>query len=191
MEVRLELGVETMSPRMAEVMGKARDGTAYVRRARSLLEELHRRRVLTMVSLVVNHPGEDAESLRATVEYFRSFPSAHAHTTVYPTPHAFAYFPGTGVAADRERLAEEFGTRIAHPQWWHETAFQGPLVEDVRASDDDLDPDSAVDELLRLRAATVLAMPVESKLLWRRVRAPLRAMFDAAEPRASGLSRLG
>ncbi len=49
MDVRLELGVETMSPRMAEVMGKARDGTAYVRRAQSLLEELHRRRVLTQV----------------------------------------------------------------------------------------------------------------------------------------------
>jgi B12 binding domain/Radical SAM superfamily len=177
MEVRLELGVETMSPRMAEVMGKARNGAAYVRRSRTLLDELHRHRVLTQVYLLVNHPGEDAESLRATVDYFTAFASSHPHTTVFATPHAFMYFPGTGVADSVERLAEEFGTRIGHPQWWHEAAFQGPLADDVRASHDELDADAAVDELLRQRTATVMGMPIEYKLLWRRLRAPLRAMF--------------
>jgi radical SAM superfamily enzyme YgiQ (UPF0313 family) len=183
MEMRLELGVETMSPRMVEVMRKAHDGTAYVRRTQSLLEELHRRRVLTEVALLVNHPGEDAASLRATVDYFRGFASSHPRTTVYAKGHAFMYLPGTGVAADRERLAQEYGTRIGHPRWWHEAAFQGPLADDVCASHDELDPDAAVSELFRLRGATVMGMPVEAKLLWRRFRAPLRVMFDGAEPR--------
>jgi hypothetical protein len=84
------------------------------------------------------------------------------------------YFPGTGVAADRERLAREFGTRVGHPAWWHEAAFQGPLADDVCASRDDLDPVAAVEELLRLRGMTLMGLPVESKLLWRRLRAPLR-----------------
>jgi radical SAM superfamily enzyme YgiQ (UPF0313 family) len=174
MEVRLEVGVETMSPRMAEVMSKARDGSAYVRRTQRLLEELHRRGVLTAVGLLLNHPGEDAESLAATIDYFTAFAAAHPHTTIYATPHAFMYFPGTGVAADRERLAREFGTRVGHPAWWHEAAFQGPLADDVCASRDDLDPVAAVEELLRLRGMTLMGLPVESKLLWRRLRAPLR-----------------
>jgi hypothetical protein len=156
-----------------------------VRRTRAVLEDLHRRQVLTQVYLLVNHPGEDAESLHATIDHFTRFAGTHPHTTVYATPHRFMYFPGTGVAADVERLAREFGTLIGHPQWWHEATFQGPLADDVRASHDRLDPDAAVDELLRLRAATVMGMPTEAKLLWRRVRAPLRAMFDAAERRAS------
>ncbi len=135
----------------------------------------------------MNHPGEDAESLRATVDYFtavRLEPPTHDGVCDGARFHVLARH---GCRRRSRTPCEEFGTRIGHPQWWREAAFQGPLADDVRASRDELDPDAAVDELLRVRGATVMGMPVESKLLWRRLRAPLRAMFDAAEPRPGRL----
>ncbi len=73
MDFYLQIGVETLSPAMAETMGKSRDGERYVRRAKRLLEDASDRDVLTLANIVVNHPGETPETLETTVDSLEAF----------------------------------------------------------------------------------------------------------------------
>ena len=167
------LGLESGSPRMLETMRKARDGTVFLRHSLELLAQLGRHQIPTNVFLLVNHPGEDRESLTATVELARRA-AAMAHAwSAYTTGHAYIHFPGTAVDDDIDEWRAR-GTGFEHPRWWAERGPQGEWSDGTRTGVSAGDVEEALTEILHSRAAAIAAMPLEARLTWRRVRAPLR-----------------
>jgi hypothetical protein len=167
------LGLESGSPRMLETMRKAPDGAVFLRRSLELLEQLGRRHIPTNVYLLVNHPGEDRESLSATVELARSTASMAPAWSAYATGHAYIHFPGTAVDDDLSEWRAR-GTRFEHPRWWAERGPQGRWSDRTRTQVSADDIEEALADIQRSRAAAVAAMPAAARLTWRRVRAPLR-----------------
>lgn len=176
LDVLVALGIETSTPRMAEVMGKARDGAAYLSRAFQVLKTLGRRQIPTHVFLLLNHPGETYETLAETIAFAQRL-ADDPHWCAYATAHQVMLFPGTALARDRASWAER-GVVFGHPRWWHEREKQGPLADDIRGVVARQDVAAAERELLHIRARAIAAMPAEARLTWRRVRAPLRIPRD-------------
>jgi hypothetical protein len=167
------LGLESGSPRMLETMRKAPDGAVFLRRSLELLAQLGRRHIPTNVFLLVNHPGEDRESLTATVELARSMPAMAHAWSAYATGHAYIHFPGTAVDDEIDEWRAR-GTGFEHPRWWTERGPQGAWSDGTRTQVSADDVEEAVAEILQSRAAAIAAMPLEARLTWRRARAPLR-----------------
>jgi len=173
LDVMVELGLETVSPRMAELMRKCRDGDAYVRESRELLAALGAKGIVSRLFVVLNHPGEDSQSLGETMAFMHELFESVGDLLACGNSNACAVFPGTSLLTESERWQRETGCVFGHPRWWHERVAHKRLSEDVRNS---LPWSSIVEagaEIDRLRAATIRAMPPSARLLWRRLSAPL------------------
>jgi hypothetical protein len=174
LDLQLDVGLETASARMVEMMGKASDGRAYLERAGALLTGLGSRRVATQVYLLLNHPGEDETSLNETMDFARDLAERSHELCAYPTAHAFMHLPGTAIASDLSTWEETTGARIGHPGWWRERGDQSAFADDVRTAVAPEVVKDAEKECLKIRGRALNGMSVEARLTWRRVRAPLR-----------------
>ena len=173
LDVMVELGLETASPRMAELMSKTRDGERYVRESRELLAALGARGVVSSLFLILNHPGEDARSLGETMDFVRDLSDQAAELLACAHANACAVLPGTSLLNEAERWQRETGSIIGHPRWWHERGDQKAMAADVRTSVPWPIIAGAIEEIERLRAETIKAMPPSARFLWRRLNAPL------------------
>ena len=173
LDAQVDLGVETASPRMAEVMGKASDGVAYVRRARRVIAELGSRHIATHVYLLLNHPGEDVTSLGETVAFAGELADRAGELSAFATAHSFMHLPGTEVAR-RIDYWQQQGVTIGHPFWWRERTAQGALADDVRTRVPEEHVRAAMDLLLQERGRAISGIPIDARMTWRRVRAPLK-----------------
>ena len=129
----LQLGVESFSPRMVEIMKKARDGRRYVERAASVIDEANRVGLYSVLNILLNHPGETTETVEETVATVEAILESAVTLSVVPEPAPFAYFPGSEIAAHIGDYERRFGTLVRHPRWWHEPDHRA-LAQDVRAS---------------------------------------------------------
>jgi radical SAM superfamily enzyme YgiQ (UPF0313 family) len=173
LNVMVELGLETASPRMAELMKKARDGERYVRESRALLKALGDHGIASRLFVLLNHPGEDSGSLGETVSFVRDLHDDAARLLACANANACSVFPGTSLLTEADRWQSETGCVIGHPLWWHERMPQKPLSEDVRTQVPWSSILEAGAEIDRLRAASVDAMPPSARFLWRRLNAPM------------------
>jgi len=161
-------GVETMSPRMAEIMRKAPDGAAYVRTVDEILREVNRRRILNKAFLLLNHPGETAETAEETVDYFERFVAEHDALTVIPNANRYKFFAGADTDLRRAHYERAYGTRFSHLEWYKERAPQLPLAEAHQASAGFTDVAAYEARLDALHPRIVRKMPAEQQLLFLR-----------------------
>jgi radical SAM superfamily enzyme YgiQ (UPF0313 family) len=172
LDVLIGMGIETGSPRMAEIMRKAGDGEAYMSRSLQALAALGRRRVPTHVFLLVNHPGETTATLAETMGFAERL-AADADLCAYATGHQVMLFPGTALAREAASWVER-GVVFGHPHWWREREDQSSLADDIRGEVPRNEVAAAEHLLLEVRARAIAAMPASARMTWRRVRAPLR-----------------
>jgi len=166
LELYLQLGVETMSSTMAGIMRKAPDGERYVTAVDAALRELNRRRLLTKVFLILNHPGETAETAEQTVGYFERFVAEQPELSVIVNAQPFAYFPGSDIAQRLEHYERRYGTRVAHADWWTKAGDQHELATEVRPSRELADGRGYVERIHALSGDMVAKMPASAKLLF-------------------------
>lgn len=130
----LQLGVETMLPAMATIMGKAEDGAAYVRAVDRVLHLTTARDLLTKVVLVLNHPGETAATLDESIGYFETLVARDHRLSLTLGAQLCTFFPGSPLAAELDWFARTYGAEVRHPEWWKEAAPSHALAVDVRPS---------------------------------------------------------
>ena len=160
----LQFGVETMSPRMAEIMRKARTGATYVANVDNTLREVNRRHILAKVFLLLNHPGETGETAEETVSYFERFVAEHEKITVIVNTSKFHYYPGTDTALRRGFYESTYGTRFANLEWYKERTPQFALSQAQRASADLGDITPYVERIQALQPQLVRKMPAAQQL---------------------------
>lgn len=164
LRVNLQLGVETMSAAMAEIMRKTSDGKRYTRRAAALMDALNERGILTTVNLIVNHPGETPATAEENLSFFERFVAEHDRLSLRLSASAFMLYPGTHVATALAGYTARYGTQVDHPRWWTEPIPHLPAAAAVRASAslDDCAPWHR--KLLALNEVCVERMPAGAKL---------------------------
>lgn len=165
LELYLQLGVETMSSVMAGIMRKAPNGERYVGTVDATLRELNRRRLLTKVFLIFNHPGETPATAETTATYFERFVAEQAESSVIVNAQPYVFFPGSDIAQRLAYYEERYGTRVAHPRWWTEPGDQHALAEVVRPSHELADGRGYVERIHALTPTMIAKMPAAAKLL--------------------------
>ena len=164
LDVWLQFGVETMSPRMAEIMRKAKSGERYVAAVDATLREVNRQRVLAKVFLLLNHPGETPETAEQTVGYFERLVDELDKVTTIVNTSVFHYYPGTDTALRRAHYESTYGARFANLEWYKQRGPQFPLSQAQRASAelDDIGP--YVERIRALQPRLVRKMPAAQQL---------------------------
>ncbi len=152
LDVMLQLGVETMSPRMAEVMEKARDGRRHVQKAAALLDAAAERDLFVTANVLVNHPGETDATMAETVAFFEG--AVEGRTSLAIEPSIFTFLPGSAIAARRAWFEREYGAIVRSPRWWTVAEPQTPLATGVVASPG-FDPAPWHERLVELNRAAI------------------------------------
>jgi radical SAM superfamily enzyme YgiQ (UPF0313 family) len=160
----LQFGVETMSPRMAEIMRKATNGEKYVRIADETLLEVNRRQILSKTFLIFNHPGDSRELAEETVSYFERFVSEHEKVTVIVNVMKYQHFVGSDVDVRRAHYEHTYGARFSHPDWYRERGAQLDLAQDNLASSGFTDVDDYVQRIKALQPQLIRKMPAAKQL---------------------------
>lgn len=178
LRVKVDLGVDSFSPAMLEIMGKTRDPEAYLGRFLQISERCNALGILHDAFLIFNHPGETAATLAQTMDFIRrrvepSLVGGHLRLR----GQSFAIFPGSHVAEHLEEYRRTYGTRVLVPDWWRRQGDHAALARYVIPS---LDADQ--------RPFTADLAPVEETLsafnarsrdadTWKRL-----AAFGGADP---------
>jgi len=162
----LQFGVETMSPRMVEIMRKAKTGERYVQDVDETLREVNRQGVLAKVFLLLNHPGETPETAEETVSYFERFVAEHERLSVIVNTSRFHYYVGTDTALRREHYERTYGAVFSHLEWHKERGPQFDISREQRASRELPDVMPYVDRILALQPQLVRKMPARLQLLF-------------------------
>jgi hypothetical protein len=115
-------------------MRKGPDGPRYVTRVDEALRAVNDRRQLAKIYLVFNHPGETHETAAETVAWVERFVDTQEHLSLVFNAQSYAFFPGSEVAMRLRHYEAAYGTRVAHPEWWHESGDHHQLAIDVRGS---------------------------------------------------------
>jgi hypothetical protein len=153
-----------MSPRMAEIMRKARDGERYVRAVDETLREVNRRQILCKTFTIMNHPGDRGELAGETVRYFERFVAEHDRLTVIVNTMKYQHFAGSDVDLRRDHYEKAYGARFAHPGWYRERGAQLDLAQDNVASAGFTDVDSYVERIRALQPQIIRKMPAAQQL---------------------------
>jgi radical SAM superfamily enzyme YgiQ (UPF0313 family) len=160
----LQFGVETMSPRMAEIMHKAPNGEKYVRAADETLREVNRRQILSKTFLILNHPGDSPESAEETVGYFERFVAEHDRMTLIVNVMKYQHFAGTEIDRRQAHYELTYGARFAHPEWYKERAPLLALAEANVAGTGFTDVDDYVRRIKDLQPQLIRKMPAARQL---------------------------
>ena len=163
-EFYLQFGVETMSPRMAEIMRKTTNGERYVGAVDETLREVNRRRILAKAFTILNHPGDGPGPAEETVSYYERFVAEHERLTVIVNVMEYQHFVGSDVDRRLAHYERAYGTRIGHPTWYREHGPQSELARDNLASAGFDDVDAYVERIKALQPRIVGKMPAAQKL---------------------------
>ncbi len=129
------IGLESGSPRVLEIIGKTRQPQAYLEAILGLARRARRHGLSWAANVIVGHPGETAETLRATAAFARRLYTTAPETCGWLSVDPFRLYPGSGVHADMAGYSQRHGTVFHHPGWWRgwfDASFRAEHIEPSR-----------------------------------------------------------
>ena len=128
------IGMESGSPRMLELMQKARKPQKYLE-AQLRLARLSLKYGLNWAgNIIVGHPGETIESMHETVDFAKELLGVASETCGWISLDPFRLYPGSHVHEEMAHYEAEYGTKFYHPQWWKSWYDAGFRSEHLDAS---------------------------------------------------------
>jgi len=131
LDLILHFGIDSCSQRMLVIMNKTKDPRTYLKKVEQNLLLLNNRKILTIVSLIFNHPGDTNEIANETVDFLTKIFVRCKTTSTFFHFHPFCYFPGTLIHHHRKRFERKFGTIIRHKEWWKKEGDQFKLSRSI------------------------------------------------------------
>ncbi|MCU0691596.1 MAG: radical SAM protein [Polyangiaceae bacterium] len=160
------IGIDAGSPNTLRLMNKTRAPEQYLRRFLEVLEACDAHAVDYVPGVLLNHPGETADTLRESVDFFWRLawdgPSRHMLGLL---PHMYAYLPGSPIDELCASLARSCGARIHHPGWWRQTCHDQRALSESNTASTSLTPSHLEEQLNRLHIANFLLGPRRSALV--------------------------
>ncbi len=127
-------GLESGDPGMLATIRKAGRLHDYLDRMLEVGERARELQVPWGANVIVGHPGETEDSLRASGEYMKKLFLAPKETTGFLSVDPFRFYPGSPIDDERAEYAARFGTKIHRPEWWKDgdPAFLSEWVDPSR-----------------------------------------------------------
>ncbi|MBN1206416.1 MAG: cobalamin-dependent protein [Myxococcaceae bacterium] len=123
-QFQLDIGLDAVSPRMIEIMQKARDPAKYLAAFQRTSGALRQHQVRHKAYLIINYPGETLETLEETLTFCQAFRERNPEPIGTFSAQPFKFFPGNLISSNLASYRERFGTHVMHPAWWK--LRQGP-----------------------------------------------------------------
>jgi radical SAM superfamily enzyme YgiQ (UPF0313 family) len=117
LNVAVELGVESFSPKMLRLMNKTPNPKKFLEAFRRTDQLLSEHGVIHMANLIFNHPGETEETLQETFAFMDSLIGGRDSFLTWAC-HEYMHYPGSLLDREKARFEREFGTQILAPEWW-------------------------------------------------------------------------
>ena len=126
LDMRVDMGLDTASPEMLEIMAKCADPATYLDTYAAADAALDEHGVPHTTYLLFNHPGESRQTVAETLSFMERLVDGKDATAGWIAAQSYAFFPGSLVDRELTRFERRFGTRVLNPRWW---TMEGPLVE--------------------------------------------------------------
>jgi hypothetical protein len=137
LNVKIDLGVASLSRTMLTIMKKTADADAYLERFLDLSEKCSRWGIEHDAYLMFNHPGESEETLEEHEAFVRKrlFPELRGGMLRIRSG-TFSLFPGSFVFRHLDAFEEKYGTSVECAAWWREEGDQLALSRSLHPSRD-------------------------------------------------------
>ncbi len=107
----LDLGLESASPRVLQIMHKTANPSVYLTHAEKILREATESGIFTKVNFLI-HPGDTHETVAESWDWLKS----HSDVISGISSGVTLEYPGTPLSRELDRYELEFGTkRLQHP----------------------------------------------------------------------------
>lgn len=123
-QFQVDIGLDAVSPRMIEIMQKARDPAKYLAAFQRTDGAMRRHRIPHKNYLIINYPGETLETLEETLTFCQTYRERNPDPISTFSAQPFKFFPGNLIYSNLASYQERFGTHVLHPAWWK--LRQGP-----------------------------------------------------------------
>lgn len=125
-KVQIQLGLESASPRMLQIMNKTKNPEKYLEKFQEVSHRLSEFDIVHGANLIFNHPGDTMESVRETFA-FMDRELARGTSSLIWACHDYAHFPGSEIDLHRDKYEREYGSQFLRPEWWKvdEDQFDG------------------------------------------------------------------
>jgi radical SAM superfamily enzyme YgiQ (UPF0313 family) len=121
LNLKLDLGVDSLSETMLNIMKKTTDAQGYLERFLDLSRKCSRLGIEHDAYLMFNHPGESRETLEEHEAFLRTrlVPQLRGGM-LWIRSGTFSLFPGSFVFRHLDRFEEKYGTSVECAAWWRE-----------------------------------------------------------------------
>ncbi|HKK20128.1 MAG TPA: radical SAM protein [candidate division Zixibacteria bacterium] len=123
MNVEVQFGVESGSPKILQLMHKTKQPGKYLDRFRGISRMLSERRILHRANIIFNHPGETEETLNETMSVIDSLLDVPESYLMWVC-RQYMHYPGCELDRNRTFYEQEFGSQFLSPEWWREDRDQ-------------------------------------------------------------------
>jgi radical SAM superfamily enzyme YgiQ (UPF0313 family)/cyclophilin family peptidyl-prolyl cis-trans isomerase len=118
LDFQMDIGLDSVSPRMIDIMMKARHADRYLQSFLETSRLMDKHKVTHLIYGIFNYPGETPATLNEALSfwlgYYKDRPGAHGLFVSQP----FAFFPGCEVFTNFHEYSRQYGARVHCPEWW-------------------------------------------------------------------------
>jgi len=115
---QMDIGMDAVSPRMIEIMMKARHPEQYIQSFLDTDAHMNRHKVAHLIYMLINYPGETSTSLAETLAFWTRYYQERPGTYGMVSVNTFAFFPGNDLYNNFADYEAKYGTRVMIPEWW-------------------------------------------------------------------------
>ncbi|TFF99164.1 MAG: B12-binding domain-containing radical SAM protein [Promethearchaeota archaeon] len=123
-------GLESMSPRMLNIMNKQINPIAYVDKYKRIIKKHVELDYVAMSNVIFGHPGETKESYEESFKGLKRIKKEDKNDIIQFSLRYFHYFPGNFVFNNIQHYMKTYGTKIFYPYWWKDESLlhYGPYM---------------------------------------------------------------
>ncbi len=123
LKVEIQLGIESCSPAMLQIMRKSKQPEHFLREFRRASEMMSQYGVLHRANLIFNHPGETKQTLTETFDFIDAMSARNSSTLMWAS-HGFMHFPGCDCDRNSASYNKNYGSHHPCGDWWHQQEDQ-------------------------------------------------------------------
>jgi radical SAM superfamily enzyme YgiQ (UPF0313 family) len=117
LKAEVQFGLESGSPTMLKIMHKVGNPQKYLEHFEELSFYMSQKKVMHRANLIFNHPGETHQTVLETIDFMKKM-MEKKESYLFWEYGDYSHFPGSQIDSNLVYYENNFGTKIAYPQWW-------------------------------------------------------------------------
>jgi len=123
LDVEVQFGLESASPKILRLMNKTRQPEKYLERFASISRMMSERKILHRANIIFNHPGETGQTVKETLSFIDKM-SEIPDSYLMWICRQYMHYPGCELDRNQSYYETEFGSQFLSPEWWQKDCDQ-------------------------------------------------------------------